>query len=69
MTRRPGFPVWRCPECQSPNDMLRAICRHCTAHRPCEHYDGTRHCGATPVRMYLTGPLCAAHAPDRKTAT
>jgi hypothetical protein len=60
---RSGFPVWRCPDCELPNDMLRATCRGCEAHRPCEHYNGVRHCGKTPVRMYPNGPKCDPHKP------
>lgn len=60
---RSGFPVWRCPPKGHVNDMLRAACKQCGAHRPCEHWDGERHCGAVPVHMYICGPRCNPHAP------
>lgn len=62
-TGRSGFPVWLCPPDKHPNDMLRAVCKKCGAHRPCEHWDGERHCGAIPVHMYICGPRCDPHAP------
>lgn len=62
-TKRTGFPIWRCTNCATINDKLRATCRTCGAHRPCEHHNGKRHCGQTPVRMYLHGPRCDNHRP------
>jgi len=68
-TGRSGFPVWRCPPSEHVNDMLRAECKSCGAHRPCEYSDGERRCGATPVHMYTNGPRCDPHAPGaRKTS-
>jgi hypothetical protein len=71
LATRSGFPVWRCPPNGHPNDLLRAECRKCGAHRPCEFFDQAlgRRCGVVPVRMFREGPLCGAHEPGaRKTS-
>ena len=63
-TGRSGFPVWRCPQgCGHANDMLRGTCRACGAYRPCEHWDGERHCGVVPTHMYISGSRCDPHSP------
>jgi hypothetical protein len=61
---RTGFPVWHCPR-EHANDLLRAKCRTCGAHRPCGQWLSAlgRHCGDTPVHMFPAGPLCEKHEP------
>ena len=38
--------------------MLRAVCRECGEHRPCEHWRDGKLCCRTPVSMYSDGPKC-----------
>ena len=33
---------------------------------PCQRWLGTRHCAATPTRLYLGGRYCYAHAPHHQ---
>ena len=61
MNANTAFVIWRCPPNGHVNDQMRHVCRDCGAHRPCEHWDGARHCGAAPVHMYNDGPRCAEH--------
>lgn len=58
MSARDALGTWPCPPAGHVNDGMRHTCRDCGAHRPCEHWDGTRHCGAVPVHMYPDGPRC-----------
>jgi hypothetical protein len=55
--------MWYCPPNGHANDTLRATCKWCGAHRPCEHWDGKRRCGDTPTHMYTNGPRCDPHSP------
>lgn len=43
--------------------------RPAPAPQPCAHWDDTTNsrCGATPTRLYITGPRCTSHAPATAT--